>query len=376
MRVLCDRDDILQAIRLAQNAITSTTLPVLSHILLLAEEDRVNVTATNLETTICSSFEAKIEEEGSICLPGAKLYSILRELPPGQVFIETQDSKGIIKMHQIFFSLLGFAGEEFPQVPSPIETVISVPQLTLQEAIEKTMWAAGQDEVRQNLNCVLFEGVLEGEDGKESPFLRAVATDGRRLSLLLIPDFPVSSPFKVLVPLKSVRQLAKILEKEGDVKIGIEENRVLFQTTKFSFFSQLIDAKFPDYQGVIPKECELSFVVNRENLMAAIRRVSLLSEEQTRLVKFNLKEGVLNINTTSARMGSASERLSVSRIEGRREEIEIGFNAVFLMEALRVIQEEAVQVDLIDHESPCVLYPQGSKNYIYVLMPVKLREET
>lgn len=374
MRILCDRDDILQAIRLAQNVITSTTLPILSHVLLLAKEERVDVTATNLETTICSSFKAKIDEEGSICLPGAKLYSILRELPPGEVLVETEDTKGIIKMGQIFFSLLGFSGDEFPQVATSVKTLISIPQITLQEAIEKTMWAAGQDEVRQNLNCVLLEGLIESEE-KEGSFLRAVATDGRRLSLLIVPRFPLDFPFKVLIPLKAVRQLAKILEKEGDVKIGIEENRVLFQTSRFSFFSQLIDAKFPDYQGVIPKEHNLSFVVNREDLMAAIRRVSLLSEEQTRLVKFNLKEGILNINATSARMGSACERVSVGRVEGKIDEIEIGFNAVFLMEALRVIHEEMIRVDLIDYESPTVFYPEGSKNYIYVLMPVKLREE-
>ena len=98
MRIICDREDILQAIGLAQNVITSATLPVLSHIFLLTKKDRVEVAATNLETTICSSFKAKVEEDGDICLPGARFYSILRELPPGQVLIETDDSKGIIRM--------------------------------------------------------------------------------------------------------------------------------------------------------------------------------------------------------------------------------------------------------------------------------------
>jgi len=371
VRVECSRDDFLQAVRIAQNAIVSTTLPILSHIFLSTDEEKIRVIATNLETTICALFKAKIEEKGSICLPGTKLYSILRELPPGKVYFETQDLKSSIKMDQIFFSLLGSPPEEFPEIPSAGKITFSLSQATLQQAFEKTMFSAGQDEVRQNLNCVFLEASPLNEEKK--PILRAVATDGRRLSLLLIPESSVSESFQVLVPLKAVRQLMKILKKEGEVKIGVEENRIYFCTADFSFFSQLIDAKFPNYQGVIPQEYKITITVSREDLIAAIRRISLLAEEQTRLVKLSIEGNNLTVSATSAQLGSAYERLSVKR-EGE-ERMEIGFNAVYLLEALRAIKEEEVQINFVDRESAGVFHPKSSRNYIHVLMPVKLRGE-
>ena len=147
---------------------------------------------------------------------------------------------------------------------------------------------------------------------------------------------------------------------------------MFFQTHNFSFFSQLIDARFPDYQGVIPRDYRISFKAKREELMAAIRRVSLLTEQQTRLVKFTLKGDSLLINTTSARLGSAYQELSV--LTEQKEEIEIGFNATFLLEALRIMEEDLVEVHLIDNESPGVFQPVESQNYLYILMPVKLRD--
>jgi len=370
VKVICNRDDLLQAVRTVQNALTSTALPVLSHVLILAKEKGGEVIATNLESTIYSNFEADVEEEGNICLPGVKLFSILRELPPGQLSLETRDSEGLIKMEQIFFSLLGLPGEDFPETPAPLKPVFTLPQQVLRMIFEKTMFSAGQDEVRQNLNCVFLETTFPEQ--KATAILKAVATDGRRLSLLTVSDLQISEPFQILIPLRAVRELTKILEKEGEVKVGVEQNRVFFQTHNFSFFSQLIDARFPDYQGVIPRDYRISFKAKREELMAAIRRVSLLTEQQTRLVKFTLKGDSLLINTTSARLGSAYQELSV--LTEQKEEIEIGFNATFLLEALRIMEEDLVEVHLIDNESPGVFQPVESQNYLYILMPVKLRD--
>jgi len=373
LRIICKKDKALEGVRIAQNAITSTALPILSHLLLVAKEKKVEVTATSLEITIRSFFEANVEEEGSICLPGSKLYSILRELPSDEFSLETTDTKSLIRMSESSFTLLGISSEEFPEIPSPTKAVFSLPQRTLQEILAKTMFAAGQDEVRQNLNCVLLESSPEDEL-ERIPLLRAIATDGRRLSSLTIPHPSISKPFKVLIPLKAARQLAKVLGSEGDVEIGFEENRASFKTPSFCFFSQLIDAKFPDYRGVIPKEYKVSFEVETEAFIGAIKRTSLLSDEQTRLVKFKLENNTLKISAISAEIGSAEEKLPV-KVEGEGYKAEIGFNASFLLEALRVMEGESVEVRLIDQESPGVFCPKANTNYVHILMPIKLRED-
>ncbi|MBE0478433.1 DNA polymerase III subunit beta [Candidatus Aerophobetes bacterium] len=373
MRIVCEKDKALEAVRIAQNAITSTTLPILSHLLLSTDEGRVEVVGTNLETTIGSFFEATVEEQGNICLPGNRFYSILRELPPGELYLEVAQDKCKIKMGEISFTLLGISSEDFPEVPSKLKTACSLSQVSLQEILTKTMFAAGQDEVRQSLNCILLES--SSEDQTEGhPFLRAVATDGRRLSSLAIPQSSISTSFKVLLPLKAARQLIKILSGQENVEMGLGESRVSFTTSEFSFFSQLIDANFPDYRGVIPRDYKVSFEIERGIFTDAVKRVSILSDEQTRLVKFKLEDDTLNIAATSAEIGSAQERLPV-KIEGERYQIEIGFNALFLLEALRVMEGETVKVHLIDQESPGAFYPKSPYNHIYILMPVKLREE-
>jgi len=373
LKIICQRDEALRGVRIAQNAVTSTALPILSHLLLSTREKLVEITATNLETTICSSFEAIVEEEGEVCLPGERLYSILRELPSGEFSIETDDAKSLIKMGQISFALVGISSEEFPEIPSGVKTILSLPQKVFQEILVKTMFSAGQDEVRQSLSCLLLENSSEGQE-KEDSLLRVVATDGRRLSSLIIHHSSSSESFKVLIPLRAAKELSKILSGEKNIEMGLEENRIFFRTPKFSFFSQLVEAKFPNYKSVIPKDYKVIFEVQKDDFVAAIKRVSLLSEEQTRLVKFNLTEDSLDISAASVGLGSAQEKLPVT-IKGEKCKMEVGFNAVFLLEALRVMEGENIEVRLIDQESPGVFSPIDQENYLHLLMPVKLTEE-
>ncbi|MBC7188799.1 hypothetical protein H5U35_01085, partial [Candidatus Aerophobetes bacterium] len=201
MRVICQKQKALESVRIAQHAITSTTLPVLSYLLLHAREGVIEVQATNLETTICSLFEATVEEEGSVCLPGEKFYSILRELPEGRFYLETEENKTFVKMGEISFTLLGIPKEEFPETSKGGEVMFHLPQKTLLEVLAKTMFSAGQDEVRQNLNCILLEAETPMEEGDGKFALRAVSTDGRRLSLFNLPEPAAPASFKVLFPL-------------------------------------------------------------------------------------------------------------------------------------------------------------------------------
>ena len=364
MKIACAKEDILEALRPVQNALTSTTLPILSHILMVAKKELVELTATNLETTIRSNFSGKVEEEGEICMPGEKIFSIVRELPPVEIYLETEENRLTIKCKEATFNLLGLSSSEFPESPSIGKESFSLPQVTLREMFQKTVFAASTDETRRNLNGIYLEG-----GGKE---LKLIATDGRRLAFIKIP-YSIESSLRALIPLQAVQQLLRILGREGEVKIGLGENQIFFRTPQTLLISQLIDAKFPDYERVFPQEYNIEILVEREKLLGAVRRVSLLSEEKSHLLKFNLRGEKLHISSVSPEIGSAYEEIPV-KVE-RGGEIEIGFNSAYLIDLLKVIGTNLVRVRLIDLESPGVLYPEAGEDYAYVVMPIKIREE-
>ncbi|MEA1963703.1 MAG: DNA polymerase III subunit beta [Candidatus Aerophobetes bacterium] len=378
MKIRCkNKRDFVEAVQIVQNALTSTTLPILSHILISARKEpapngvkeEIYLRATNLETTIQSCFFSEVIEEGQICLPGDKLFSILRELPLSEIDLETEDNKATIRCGKAIFHLLGVGAEEFPEIPKvPKEDIFSIEQGKLKKMIQKTMFAASLDETRQSLNGVYLE--IEGEKAT------MVATDGRRLSFLCdTHSFTSSSEtkFEVIVPLKALQKLIRILGNR-EVKIGKSERQIFFSMDNILFISQLIEAKFPDYQEVIPKEYKIAISMSRDELFAAIKRISLLSDEKSHLLKFSLKGNVLSINAESLERGYAYEEINVEREEGR-EGIEIGFNFTYLYDALKNIEEKEARLELISSTKPGVIRPGGNKDYLYVVMPVRIKEE-
>jgi len=365
MRIICEKNEFLKGIRVVQNALTSTALPILSHILLSAQEQRVRLVATNLEVTIFSFFSAEIIEEGQICLPGDKLASIIRELPLSRINLETEETKATITCGKSIFCLLGLDASEYPEVPQVEgENTFSLSGEKLREMIQKTSFAASLDETRQNLNGVC----LELQEGK----IKMVATDGRRLSYISISESSLNlPPMKVLIPLKALQNLLRILSRE-EVEIGIGKREIFFKLENSLLISQLIEANFPNYQGVIPSEKRITIFSDQDILMDAIKRVSLLSDEKSHLLKFKLKGENLSISSTSPEAGSAYEELKIRR-EGE-EDIEIGFNSLYLLDALKNMEGE-VRLELRNPRSSGVIRPTTGEDYIYVVMPIKIKEE-
>lgn len=365
MKINCKREDFLESIQVVQNALTSTALPVLSYVLLEARPEKITLTATNLETTIRSSFPAQVEGEGEICLPGDKLFCILRELPSAPVTLEIEESKATIRCKKARFQLLGFSPEDFPEVPQiTMEKFFSLSQEELRQMIQRTVFAASRDETHQNLNGAYLE--VEEKDA------RLVATDGRRLSFVHVSLASSSlSSGEAIIPLKALQQLARILSGDKEVKIGVSERQIFFEMDHIILISQLVDAKFPDYKKVIPTEFSIAILVDRDDLLRSVRRVSLLTDEKSRLLKFQLKENTLLISAETAELGYAYEEIDVRRERG--EEIEIGFSSTYLLDILKNIEKGEVRIELTDSEGPGVIRPSENKDHICVLMPVRLR---
>jgi len=360
---------------MVQNALTSTTLPVLSHILMMAKGEVVKLVATNLETTIQSSFSGEVLEEGEICLPGNKIFEILRELPPQKVGIEIENSRAIIKCGRSTFQLLTLEASEFPEIPKlGEEKTFLFPQEKLREMVQKTSFAASLDETRPGLNGVY----LSIEEGR----MRMVATDGRRLALIRTLEALKNVPeVKTIIPLRALHQLIRILGQGEEVKMGIGKHQAFFEPclkegrlTQILLISQLIEAEFPDYERIIPGQYKIAITVDKEEFSRAIRRVSLLSNEKSRLLKFKLKENLLSISANTPEIGSSYEELTVQR-EGE-ESIGIGFNSTYLLDGLKNMEGE-VRFELTDSVSPGVIKPAagGSEDYIYIVMPIRIEEE-
>jgi len=365
MKITCKREDFLDSVQVVQNALTSITLPVLSYVLLEVGPENITLTATNLETTIRSSFPAQVEGEGQICLPGDKVFYILRELPSEPVRLEIEKSKATIRCKKAIFQLLGLSSEEFPEVPQiMVEKFFSLSQEELREMVQRTIFAASRDETHQNLNGAYLE--VEGKNA------RLVATDGRRLSFVHTPlaSSDISSA-EAIIPLKALQQLVRVLSGDKEVKVGISERQIFFKMDDILLVSQLIDAKFPDYRKVIPAEFRIAILADRDDLLRSIRRVSLLTDEKSRLLKFALKESTLLISAEAPELGYAYEELEI-RKEGEGE-IEIGFSSTYLLDIFKNLEKGEVRVELTDSEGPGVVRPSESKDHICVLMPVRLR---
>jgi len=365
MKINCKREDFLESIQVVQNALTSTALPVLSYVLLEARPEKITLTATNLETTIRSSFPAQVEGEGEICLPGDKLFYILRELPSAPVTLEIEESKATIRCKKAIFQLLGFSPEDFPEVPQiMVEKFFSLSQEELRQMIQRTVFAASRDETHQNLNGAYLE--VEEKDAK------LVATDGRRLSFVHV-SLASSSLLsgEAIVPLRALQQLMRVLSGEKEVKVGVSERQIFFEMDHILLVSQLVDAKFPDYRKVIPTEFSIAILADRDDLLRCVRRVSLLTDEKSRLLKFQLKENTLLISAEASELGYAYEEIDVRRERG--EEIEIGFSSTYLLDILKNIEKGEIRIELTDSEGPGVIRPSENKDHICVLMPVRLR---
>lgn len=364
MKIIFKRNEIIEGVGIVGHALTSTSLPILSHILMVAGGDSVRLTATNLETTIQCVVPAQVEEGGEICISGEKFSSIVRQLSPLPVRFKTEETRVAIRCGRAKFNLLGLPATEFPEYPQPGEIDFSLPESDLKQMIQKTIFAVSTDETRRSLNGIYLEGKEE--------ILRMISTDGRRLALVSTSLPSISSPTEVLIPLKGAQQLLRILGDGGEVKIGISENQVFFHTPRTLLISQLISAKFPDYQQVIPHKSNTVILVDRLKLLSAIRRCSILSEEKSHLLRFKLKDDLLSLTGSEPELGDAYEEVSVES-EGKKE-LEVGFNSAYLVEALKVISEEKVELELIDSASPGVLRGEKEKSYLYVLMPIRIEE--
>jgi DNA polymerase III subunit beta len=363
MKFSVSKEKLLEGLQTVQNVVsTRTTLPILSNVLLQADDGKLRFTTTDLDVGISGTVEAAIEKPGATTLPARRLAGIVRELPAAEVSIEV-DSKNVasIRCGQSFFKILGLPEEEFPPLPRfEGAKEFTLKQKELRDGLKKTSYAISTDETRYVLNGILFSF----KDNK----LTMVATDGRRLALVdLEVEFPRSQEVEIIVPTKCVSELARLVGDDGEVKMTVGENQVAFEVNDTLLVSKLIEGNYPNYRQVIPGETKERVSLERELFHNAVHRVSLLASEKSNSVKLVFTKNNIEIAANTPDVGEAHESLPVN-YKGR--DFSIAFNPEFLMAPLRALPEDEVYLDLIDEMSPGVIKVQTP--FLYVLMPMRI----
>lgn len=379
MKLLCSQEELLKSVQIAVKALsTKSTLPILSGVLLETRDDELYCLATDLEIGI----EVKIPEvtiivPGRVVIPGKTFYEIIRHLSPGRIEMGLDESEKIFNINSIYsvFQLHVLPAEEFPSLPEGFHQiaamtgeelkkieenslVLKVKGATLREAIRQSIYATLPEDPRPFLSSVLME-INPGR-------LRLVATDINRL---VVKEVAIGSDCEgsALVPVKTFREIAQIFgnDPEEEIRLILYQRQLYVVGRGIILSSRLIDSKYPRYEQVIPTDFAGRMIVNRQVFLSALDRGSLLDKA----VKLSLSEAGLIISANDPELGMAHEEINC---DYRGEDLEIGFNAQFLMDFLRSTDEEEIIFNFSSGMKASLLRPGKGEDYRYIVMPLRL----
>ncbi|MFQ5828205.1 MAG: DNA polymerase III subunit beta [Candidatus Methylomirabilia bacterium] len=362
MEIDVSRDAFLKGLQMVQNIVEQRqTLPILANVLLEADGESIGLTATDLEVGARVLVPAKVVTKGAITLSARKLSEIVKELPSSGLSIKVEDRTWVLlRCEAVVYKLAALAPDDFPAVAPAAVAGLPVDARLLREMVEQTSFAISLDESRYALNGLLFSF-----SPKE---IRLVATDGHRLAVASRAVPGNGEERSGIVPRKAVHELARVLGAGEEVRIALTENQFVLTMPNFLLTARLIEGQFPNYEQVIPKGHSRRLVLSRAALTAALRRVSVLSEERTKPVRLQLSGGTLRVLASTPELGEAEETLPV---EDSGEELIINFNSRYLLDALGPIEAGQVLFELKDARSPGILKSVGEEGYLCVIMPMR-----
>lgn len=363
MKVTCERSLLTTSLGVASRAVSArNTLAILSHVKLETADDLLIITATDLDTAVRCVLPASVAENGSVALPAGSLNDYVSRLPEAPVTLAMEDGKCAIRCGHSRFTILSSPSEDFPDIPDVTEgTQVTLSQGTLKEMLRLTAFAASREESRSLLMGVLFEA--------RGTTLTLVATDTHRLAKVhteLVEE--VSAPVTAIIPAKPLVELERALKNSPEemVTIRFGTAQVQFQSLNTVLVSRILDGQFPNYEKVIPKSAERRITFEREQLLAAVRRVDVVSKASSQKMVVTIENDLMKITADSPEAGQAYEEVPVS-MDG--EPLTIAFNARYLMEVLGLITEERATLELNGPLNPGIL--RAGADFLYVVMPMQ-----
>ena len=372
MEFTVSKAELVRELSLSQGVVEKkTTIPILSNVLLEASGERVTLTATDLELGIRCACPARVKSEGAGTVPARKLLDYVRLLPEGDVqmkFLENHWAS--ITCGRSRTRIAGMSRESFPELPEMPEAMAEIPIKTLASMINRTAFAISMEESRFTLSGALL---LMRPDG-----LTMVATDGHRLAF--VQSAPgdsgrVEQPFRALVPKKAMMELTKLADDcgpEAKASFSGDDNHLFFQVGDRLLITRKLTGNFPDYERVLPKDHTLVAKLEKDDIRAAIERVAQFADERSRAIRVQFTTGEVKIFSSSVEMGESEESVP-SEYQG--PDLEIGFNAQYLLDFLRAIPQDHIAFELKDQKSAGEMRPAGDAipdQYRYVVMPMRI----
>jgi DNA polymerase-3 subunit beta len=368
MRLTISREKLQEGL----NAVTAsipgkTTLPVLANILVETTDRGIKLSGTDLDIAVSTEVAADVETSGAVTIPAKKLSEIARELPPAPVRIAAIGEQRItLECGRSKFKLLGLPRDEFPTFPAvKFDESWRIRSGDLQKLISHTVFAVSTEESRPILNGVLWE--------LRPDRMSMVATNGHRLAKMDVPITGDSAPSNdLIIPPKALEQVRRLFPAEEELEIGRGENHIGFRSPFTAVYTRLIEGPYPNYEQVIPKDNDRVAIADKTALVSALKRMSVVASDQTHRIRLSFNSGMLKFSVQTPDLGEAQDELPI-RFSG--DQLDIGFNASYLLEILRYIPTDDVRITLKAPERAATLEPEGwsdPASYLCLVMPLRL----
>ncbi|HZX77532.1 DNA polymerase III subunit beta [Lysobacter sp.] len=366
MRFSLQREVFLKPLAQVVNVVERRqTLPVLANLLVQVKDGQLSLTGTDLEVEMVSRVFVDDAQDGETTIPARKLFEIVRALPDGSKVTVSQSAEKItVQAGRSRFTLASLPANDFPSIDEVEATErVRVPEASLKELIERTAFAMAQQDVRYYLNGLLFDLREAG--------LRCVATDGHRLALCESPlENGAQTKRQIIVPRKGVQELQRLLEGgERELELEMGRGHLRVKRDDVTFTSKLIDGRFPDYEAVIPIGADREVRIDREVLRASLQRAAILSNEKYRGVRLEVSPGQVKISAHNPEQEEAQEEVEA---DTKVDDLAVGFNVNYLLDALSSLKDEHVIIALRDANSSALVREAGNERCRHVVMPLRL----
>ncbi len=369
MNITCEKNKLLKILSISMNSVSErTTVEALKCFKVEAKSNLLMITTNNLKTNIICSLDASVDSEGVTLVHARTFYNIISKLPSEEVSMYLSDNNTLlITSGESTFNIFTANPDEFPENMVIDEyKEIKLSKDMFKDMVRRVAFAASEEEEKVILNGVLVE--IDSENNK----MVFVAADGYRLAKDNI-KFEGDDSYKVIIPIKTIKEIISVFSVKDieDIKIRLSEDKILFILDDIQMYSRVINGQFPDYNLLIPSEKNLDIKIKRKEFLSACERINIIAQRNSYMVKIEIINNALVISSVTPDFGDGSEKLKI-KVEGDTT-ISVVFNVKLMMDVLKSLESDDINIEIINDEKPLIIKESTNQDYIYIMMPIKVK---